>query len=190
MEIVSRVSPGLVPRSICHSQHFVFCNTGIRCICILMQVLTGLRLFERNHKLFLKKNRLAGSSVHSSLAMSSFKWVISSQKNSLFFSFFILPIFVLLIFFSLFLWFSIFLLFILLIFHFASLFAFQVPGGRLAEFAGSKRVFGWTMGGVRDHMVIVVVIIVIMVIVVVIMVIVVVIMVIEVVIMVIVVVIM
>lgn len=25
---------------------------------------------------------------------------------------------------------------------------FQVPGGRLAEFAGSKRVFGWTMGGV------------------------------------------
>ena len=26
-----------------------------------------------------------------------------------------------------------------------------MPGGRLAEFAGSKRVFGWTMGGVRDH---------------------------------------
>jgi len=25
---------------------------------------------------------------------------------------------------------------------------FQVPGGRLAEFAGSKRVFGWTMAGV------------------------------------------
>ena len=24
----------------------------------------------------------------------------------------------------------------------------QVPGGRLAEFAGSKRVFGWTMAGV------------------------------------------
>ena len=53
--------------------------------------------------------------------------------------------------FSLFLWFSIFLLFVLLIFHFASLSAFQVPGGRLAEFAGSKRVFGWTMGGVRGH---------------------------------------
>ena len=26
-----------------------------------------------------------------------------------------------------------------------------MPGGRLAEFAGSKRVFGWTMGGVRGH---------------------------------------
>ena len=68
---------------------------------------------------------------------------------SLFISFFILPVFVLLI--SLFLGFSIFLLFFLLIFHFTSLSAFQVPGGRLAEFAGSKRVFGWTMGGVRGH---------------------------------------
>ena len=26
-----------------------------------------------------------------------------------------------------------------------------MPGGRLAEFAGSKRVFGWTMGGVCGH---------------------------------------
>ena len=26
-----------------------------------------------------------------------------------------------------------------------------MPGGRIAEFAGSKRVFGWTMGGVCDH---------------------------------------
>ena len=34
----------------------------------------------------------------------------------------------------------------------------------MAEFAGSKRVFGWTMGGVRDHMVIVVIMVIVVVI--------------------------
>ena len=43
--------PGrLFIHSIFHSANpFATCSTRIRCICILMQVLTSLRLFERNH---------------------------------------------------------------------------------------------------------------------------------------------